>query len=253
MNHDHINHDHINHDQVNHIETSLPPVLLIHGFAASFELDWVRSGFAERLAASGRTVLPCDLPGHGSSPRDRHPEAYLDLAGSLEQFLPGDPVDAVGFSLGGMTLLQLAVVRPERFRRIVLVGVGDFAFRPRAEPEQIERLALALEHGVRSDDDDDVRRFHRMATRHGNDPLAMAAFVRRPDPRLTRADVPRITCPTLVVLGERDFAGPADELLTLLPDVEQVIVPVVDHFSTVRSEVFQASAIDFLATGAPGT
>lgn len=249
-----MNHDQVNHDQVNGTAPSLPPVLLIHGFAASYELDWVRSGFAERLTASGRTVLPCDLPGHGSSPRDRRPDAYLDLAGSLEQFLPAEPVDAVGFSLGGMTLLQLAVVRPERFRRIVLVGVGDFAFRPRAEPERIERLALALEHGVRPDDEDDVRLFHRMATKHGNDPLAMAAFVRRPDPRLARADVPRITCPTLVVLGERDFAGPADELLTLLPDGELVIVPVVDHFSTVRSETFQVCAIDFLAAprGGPG-
>lgn len=39
------------------------------------------------------------------------------------------PVDAIGFSLGARTLLALALDHPDRFRRIVLAGVGDNLFR----------------------------------------------------------------------------------------------------------------------------
>ena len=38
--------------------------------------------------------------------------------------------------------------------------------------------------------------------------------------------------PILVVLGERDFAGPADRLMTALPDARLVSLPGVDHFAT---------------------
>jgi hypothetical protein len=36
----------------------------------------------------------------------------------------------------------------------------------------------------------------------------------------------------LVVLGDRDFAGPADQLLAALPDARLVTLRGVDHFGT---------------------
>ena len=44
--------------------------------------------------------------------------------------LPDRPVDAIGFSLGAMTLLRLAMAEPARFNRLVLAGVGANVLDP---------------------------------------------------------------------------------------------------------------------------
>jgi hypothetical protein len=50
----------------------------------------------------------------------------------------------------------------------------------------------------------------------------------------------------LVVLGDRDFAGPADPLLDKLPDARLVTLPGVDHFATPKQFGFIDAALDFL-------
>ena len=43
-----------------------------------------------------------------------------------------------------------------------------------------------------------------------------------------------MACPVLVVLGDRDFSGPADRLVGALPDAELVTLRNVDHFAAPR-------------------
>ena len=63
--------------------------------------------------------------------------------------------------------------------------------------------------------------------------MALAACLRRPNPvALTDELLARITNPVLVVLGDRDFAGPAEPLVDRLPDATLVMLRNVDHFST---------------------
>ena len=50
----------------------------------------------------------------------------------------------------------------------------------------------------------------------------------------------------LVVLGDRDFAGPADRLVAALPDATLVILEGTDHFGTLRDFRFVQAALDFL-------
>ena len=52
--------------------------------------------------------------------------------------LPDGPVDAIGFSLGAITLLQLAMVEPQRFNRLVLAGIGAH-LRPRRTTAAADR------------------------------------------------------------------------------------------------------------------
>ena len=66
-----------------------------------------------------------DLLGHGEAPSPHDPAAYARLAEHLEDLLPDEPVDAIGFSLGAQTLLRVAIARPERFRRLVLAGAPE--------------------------------------------------------------------------------------------------------------------------------
>jgi pimeloyl-ACP methyl ester carboxylesterase len=63
---------------------------------------------------------------------------------------------------------------------------------------------------------------------------------------LTPADVARVTVPVLVVLGEKDFAGPPEPLVEALPDVTLVTLRNVDHFGTPTDFGFIDAALEFL-------
>ena len=100
------------------------PVVLVHGWGGSFATTWGSSGFTHLLADAGRPVIGVDLLGHGEAPKPHDPTAYSDLTTRVLEAMPDEPVDAVGFSLGAMTLLRVACAQPHRFRRLVLAGIG---------------------------------------------------------------------------------------------------------------------------------
>ena len=77
--------------------------------------------------------------------------------------LPECPVDAIGFSLGAMTLLRLARLEPQRFNRLVLAGVGATVLDP--DDARTQRIVAALDgHG---DPDDNLS---RMFVQYANQP-----------------------------------------------------------------------------------
>jgi pimeloyl-ACP methyl ester carboxylesterase len=214
----------------------------VHGFASSFELNWRQPGWVDLLTDAGRTVVPVDLPGHGTAPKPHDPKAYGDLAASLAESLPDEPVDAVGFSLGALTLLRLAIREPHRFHRLVVGGVGENVFRSNTT----SMVADAIESGVPPEDDNLAKLFVQFSTVPGNDPAALAACMRREEEPIAEADLARITCPTLVVIGDQDFAGPADRLVAALPDARLVVLRNTEHFATPRSFAFIDAALEFL-------
>jgi pimeloyl-ACP methyl ester carboxylesterase len=222
---------------------TLPPVLLAHGFASSFEYNWRLPGFADLLEDAGRTVIAFDFPGHGTAAKSHDPEDYGDLAGALASALPDDgEVDAVGFSMGAMALLRLASRVPDRFRKVVVAGVGENVFRDQ-DPEPV---AAAIEAGAAPDGEVGTQLFVHFSEVPGNDPKALAACMRRMRDAMTRDDVARITCPVLVVLGDKDFAGPADPLMDALPNGKLVTLRNTEHFATPKSFAFWDAALDFL-------
>ena len=50
----------------------------------------------------------------------------------------------------------------------------------------------------------------------------------------------------LVVIGDRDFAGPADQLAEALPDARLVVLRNTDHFATPESFGFIDAVLEFL-------
>lgn len=221
-----------------------PPVVLVHGWGGSFATTWQRSGFTELLADAGRTVIGVDLLGHGDAPKPHDPDAYRDLTGRIVDALPDEPVDAIGFSLGAITLLRLACRAPDRFSHLVLGGIGKTIFDN--DDSGALRIIDALEG--RADADDNIARlFAQYANQPGNDAKALAAVMKRPrSGPFVAADLAAVTCPTLVAIGDRDFAGPGEPLAEALPCATLKVLRNTDHFATPESFEFIDAALGFL-------
>ena len=218
------------------------PVVLVHGFASSFEHGWRQPGWVDLLADAGREVIAVDLLGHGEADKPHDPEAYDHIEESVAAVLPvGGPVDAIGFSLGAKTILRLASDDPSRFDRIVVGGVGANVFSDQGG----ETIARAVEEGT-SDDDIAGRVFASLASAPGQDRQALAACMRRAMKALTPEQVAKVDRPVLVVLGSKDFAGPADPLIDALPNAKLVTLRNVDHFATPSDFGFIDAALNFI-------
>jgi pimeloyl-ACP methyl ester carboxylesterase len=220
------------------------PVLLVHGFASSFERNWRQPGWVDLLEEEGRQVIGVDLLGHGESEKPTDPQAYAHLERSVtDEMPPSGQVDAIGFSLGAQLLLRVASGSPGRFRRLVVAGVGENVF----SASDSEAVARAIESGERDlTSHEAAGAFVRFAAGSDNDPAALAACMRRQSMPLTEADLTNITVPVLVVLGDRDFVGPADRLMKALPSARLVSLSGADHFGTPKDFRFVDAALEFL-------
>ena len=203
-------------------------LILLHGFGSSFDHNWRQTGWVDILADFDVTVPAIDLPGHGSSSPLTDPEDYADVDEKVRRALPVDgPIAGVGFSAGAELLLRLAVTEPERFDRIVLLGLGDNVFQSGDPAALVAALGSSEEP-----EDVQARLFRRLAQSAGNDPRALSAFLRRPRRPITEEELSTLHCPILVVLGDRDMVGSADRLIAALPSASLVTLAGVDHFAT---------------------
>ncbi|NCV97117.1 MAG: alpha/beta fold hydrolase [Acidimicrobiia bacterium] len=219
-----------------------PPVLLVHGWAGSFDRTWVRGGLVDLLRDTGRDVLAFDLPGHGAATKSHDPADYADLASSVFARLDASsgatdavtssaantrtqPVDAIGFSLGAITLLAAVVRAPERFNRVVLAGIGDGVFLPH-DPRRTEKILAGLE-GRAAPDDLTARIFGKIGNEAHNDPLALAGEM-------------------LIAIGDKDFSQPATQLAAAFRRARLKTLTGVDHFRTPESFDFIDAVLDFL-------
>jgi pimeloyl-ACP methyl ester carboxylesterase len=228
--------------------TNLPamaaPVVLVHGWGGSFLNTWQKSGFTALLEDADRSVIGVDLLGHGQAPKPHEPEAYEDLTVRIVEALPDEPVDAVGFSLGALTLLRLACAQPHRFNRLVLAGIGENVFSN--DTSSSSKIVEALQ-GNGDAEDNVARLFVQYAEQPGNDKAALLAVMQRPSRGpFTAEELACVTCPTLVAIGDLDFAGPGDRLAAALPNSQLATLKKVDHFATPEAFAFIDAALEFL-------
>jgi len=154
------------------------PVILTHGL---YGLARNLGGIAR--AIEGRRVLLADQRNHGDSPwSDVHdyPSLAADLAELIEA--EGGQADLVGHSMGGKAAMALALLHPERLRRLVVMDIAPLAYdhSQRAYAEAMRALDLS---GLKSRGEAD-RRFAALV----DDPGMRAFFLASLD---LRADPPR--------------------------------------------------------------
>jgi pimeloyl-ACP methyl ester carboxylesterase len=228
---------------------SAPPVTLVHGWGGSFASTWQRSGFTALLEDAGVDIIGVDLLGHGTAPKPHDPDAYADLGARILDVLPDEPVDAIGFSLGAITLLRVAIDHPERFHRLVLAGIGSNVMNrdESGTAAIVAGLELVAAGGDPSTLENTVRLFAQYAVQPGNDIAALTAVMKRPPSApITAADCARVSCPVLVVVGDKDFVFPADELAAAFTDGRCVTLRGVDHFATTEAFGFFDASLEFI-------
>jgi pimeloyl-ACP methyl ester carboxylesterase len=197
------------------VTTAPRSLVLLHGFASSFDHNWRQTGWVDILSDFDCTAPEIDLPGHGGSSPLADPDAYTEVEEAVFRSLPAPgPLAAVGFSAGADVLLRMAIAHPGHFET---------------------RDASTLAHALESDDEpEDVqaRLFYRLAVSSGNDRRALSAFISRDRPAIREEDLSKVTCPVLVVLGDRDMTASASRLVAALPSASLVTLAGVDHFAT---------------------
>jgi pimeloyl-ACP methyl ester carboxylesterase len=220
------------------------PVVMIHGFAADANLNFVRPGLLDLVADAGFRAVAADTRGHGLSDKPHDPAAYADDAvcrdvAALVDHLGADECVVMGYSMGAGIALRFASIdlRP---RALALLGAGDLMTNGNTSVERRSRMAEAFT----ADDPDTLegpaRAFWDMADAIRADRLALAALLTAPRPEGPyRLD--DVTAPVVIVTGVDDTdVGSPEGLAASLPDVELVRVPG-DHFTVnARPETHRA-------------
>lgn len=236
-------------------------VLLLHSLAQSGEL-W--QPLAERLDTR---VLAPDARGHGASTWDGASFTIEDLAADAAALIEAEatgPVAVAGMSMGGCVAIALAGTRPDLVSRLVLSDTtasygpdretawaeraGNAIGKPRDKqlefqldrwfsPDFLEREPAAVKRVA------DLFRATDSGA-HAQACLALGAFD-------GTALLPNITAPTLVVVGEHDYATPPAMAQTLADGIagaELRVFAKARHFS-----LFEApGALDLVAAHLQG-
>ena len=233
-------------------------IVLLHPFPVDHRF-W--DDVTPALEAAGHQVMAPDLPGFGQSPA--WPGWTMDEA--ADRMAPSIPPGSVvaGLSMGGYLAQAIVARHPDRAGRLVLADT-------RAEgetPEGREARREAAE-GLRRDGTAEfipafvtralgpapseraVQRLTELASAQTADAMAEAtiAISRRPD----HTDLlPRISVPTLVIVGEHDAVTPpplATVLATEIPDARLAVIGGAGHMTALEEpEEWAALVIEFLA------
>ena len=223
-------------------------VILLHGLFSDAQMNWIKFGHAERIAAAGFRVIMPDLRAHGQSGKphgaDHYPSGILarDLRELVEHLGLGD-FDLGGFSLGARTVVE-AVGEGMRPRKAVLGGAGLEGLRNWKRRKDFFLDAIAMFDEVERGDPHWLsiqfmksQKVDREAAR-----LLLDSF-EDSRPEWLRA----FTMPTLVVCGsEDDDNGSAEELAEALPNAIFEEIPGTHMSSVTKPELGEAIA-SFLA------
>lgn len=227
------------------------PILLIHGFASTKEVNWVSPGWVSTLTGAGRRVIALDNRGHGQSGKLYEPAAYhtaqmAEDARALLDHLNIARADVMGYSMGARIAAFLALQHPERVRAAILGGLGIKLVDGVGLPESI---AVALEAPSLADvTDTNGRMFRAFAEQTGSDRMALAACIRGSRQVLSKEEVARIAAPMLIAVGTKDpIAGSPHELAALVPGARALDIPGRDHMLAVGDKAFKAAVLEFLA------
>jgi len=198
--------------------------------------------FVDLLARleSAHSPLAFDLPGHARSGGLESLPSIARMSEFTRAFCAALGVERcvlVGASMGGCVALETALAEPGLVRGLVLVAS---AARFAATPALLEGLRLITEGKARREFDrasyspaatPDVMRRGFMEDLK-TDPRVLYGNMRALDGWSREADLARVSCPALVVVGEddaEDVRAQADLLASRIPRSRKLLIPKCGH------------------------
>src|SRR5580692_11158233 len=228
------------------------PIVLVHGFASSKNVNWVYPTWVSELKKAGRRVIALDNRGHGDSAKlydseDYHIGTMASDVTALMDHLEIARADVMGYSLGGRMTAWLAHRVPQRIRSAILGGIGMGLILGGGPGENV---ASALEAETLDDVTDPVgHTFRGFADQTRSDRRALAACLRGSRRLMTREEAADITVPVLIAVGTTDeIAGSAADLAAVIPGSQVLDIPDRDHMRAVGDKVYKSGVIEFLSS-----
>lgn len=230
---------------------SLPPVLLMHGFAVNGDLNWTISEVRSQLKEKYRLIIP-DLRGHGLSDKPHEAAHYgAEIAKDMSELLHHLKVSQAtiaGYSLGGFVALKFSQLFPEQTKNVIVMGAGWDEMGPDSLAERLKPAALALKshEGIPPlatflNPNKDPGMFHKLwvlfMTKFLNDPLALASLIDGTEGlTLTTGELASVqSAPCLIIGSEDPFYDSALKIKTILPQAELKVIQGKNHMSAVSS------------------
>jgi len=204
------------------VQGSGEPVVLIHGLYASAQKNWGFNGVIADLAQHYQ-VVALDCRGHGESDKPTNEGDYgikmVDDVVRLMDHLHLASANIVGYSMGGMIALKLAVTHPDRVHSAVLGGMGWLK-----DGSPLQRV------------------WENMDGRGGRANTTTAALLHGfADFAVSEDQVKALKMPIRVVVGEKDPCRLmyVDPLRQIRPDIPVQIVAGAGHIACVLKPEFK--------------
>jgi 3-oxoadipate enol-lactonase len=230
-----------------------PPLVLLH----PFPLDRRVWPIAE-LARRHRVIAP-DLRGFGQSALEA-PYQITDAADDLAQLLDELGLERAavgGLSMGGYVALAFADRHPDRLSALLLADTKAGPDTPEARRGRDASMELVRTSGVAAFVEGQIpklispragqavrARARELGQQSAEAVLAALAALRdRPD---RRAELPRITCPTIVLVGEDDVVTPpaeAEAMVAAIPGARLRRLPGLGHLTALEDPAAFVSAV----------
>ena len=237
-------------------------IVLVHGWAMH---SGIWRAFAQELATHFKVTL-VDLPGHGRSPAmmpftlKTVSEALVDVAGDESSCW-------LGWSLGAAFVLEIASRFPGRVKKIIMLAGTPCFVRKDGWPGMDEKVLDNFAMSLRQDTHATLLRFLSLQIKGLDDQkaafkaLKTLVFETPPADQQClqeglkilketdlRAEFAQLKIPVAAILGRLDTLIPiavADEMQSLLPDIELTVidraghVPFLSHQGAVVNAVYK--------------
>jgi pimeloyl-ACP methyl ester carboxylesterase len=243
------------------------PVILVHGLACDQVPNWMLPRVFQKLSRRYR-VIAMDIRGHGKSDKPHDPARYgLELVDDVVRLLDHLGIakaHVVGYSLGGFITLKLALRHPERLLSAAPCGAG-WSANPAEELKLLFSLSEDVEQGrgltallnwlqaLKKPLPTPVLWFMHRLTSLFNDMKAISCLLRN-SPALvaTEAEIRSNVVPCLAIVGRDDRMRLfAEQMAGAMPNLELLILPGCDHFTTLLSRKMVPALLAFLDRHTP--
>ena len=241
-----------------------PRIALIHSLGMD-RLFW--TPVTERLAKDA-SVLVYDCRGHGQSAKPKGPytvELFADDLADLLDHVGWHSAIVAGASMGGSISLAFAAAYPLRTLALGLIDTTAWYSAPDAWEERARRalhegLASMIEFQTKRWFTDAFRAANPEVTRRAtdtflaNDPEAYAETCRMLGACDLTAALPRLKMPTVIVVGEEDYATPFAMAETMHRDITGstlVVLPQARHLTAIEAPGRVATELARLTEAVP--